>query len=121
MKALRDQIDADFKNMINFGNEAGYIPPPRSIKDQVRPSRLPLGYWHGFCGSRTDAKAYAKREDASFDDIVFAGITNTSMLRRTNRLHIYAPTRMFVRICTQHVDNVRTYNPDAHKRSHVEA
>lgn len=40
MKALRDQINHDFKAMTSFGHKAGYLPPPQSIKAQVMAGTL---------------------------------------------------------------------------------
>lgn len=40
MKALRDQINRDFKAMTSFGHKAGYLPPPQSIKAQVMAGTL---------------------------------------------------------------------------------
>ena len=40
MKALQRQINDDFKNMISFGHKAGYIPPVKSIKEQVMDGSL---------------------------------------------------------------------------------
>eukprot|EP00292_Cryptomonas_paramecium_P033881 CAMPEP_0113663550 /NCGR_PEP_ID=MMETSP0038_2-20120614/1213_1 /TAXON_ID=2898 /ORGANISM="Cryptomonas paramecium" /LENGTH=195 /DNA_ID=CAMNT_0000578607 /DNA_START=111 /DNA_END=695 /DNA_ORIENTATION=- /assembly_acc=CAM_ASM_000170 len=40
MKQLRDQINDDFSSMIDFGHKAGYLPPPKSIKEQVMSGTL---------------------------------------------------------------------------------
>lgn len=40
MKALRDQINHDFKAMTSFGHKVGYLPPPQSIKAQVMSGTL---------------------------------------------------------------------------------
>jgi hypothetical protein len=40
MKALQRQINSDYKNMINFGHKAGYVPPVKSIKQQVMDGTL---------------------------------------------------------------------------------
>uniref|UniRef100_A0A7S0HVV3 Uncharacterized protein n=1 Tax=Hanusia phi TaxID=3032 RepID=A0A7S0HVV3_9CRYP len=40
MKALRDEINHDFKAMTDFGHKAGYLPPPQSIKQQVMAGTL---------------------------------------------------------------------------------
>ena len=40
MKALRAQIDADFKGMVNFGADAAYVPPVESIEEQVKDGSL---------------------------------------------------------------------------------
>ena len=40
MIALRKEISQDYKRMTHFGDEAGYVPPPRSIKSQVMDGSL---------------------------------------------------------------------------------
>jgi hypothetical protein len=40
MKALQRQINSDYKNMISFGHKAGYVPPVKSIKQQVMDGSL---------------------------------------------------------------------------------
>lgn len=40
MKELRDQIQHDYHSMVTFGDKAGYVPPPRSIKAQVMDGSL---------------------------------------------------------------------------------
>ena len=40
MKALRAQIDADFKGMVSFGADAAYVPPVESIEEQVKDGSL---------------------------------------------------------------------------------
>eukprot|EP00286_Rhodomonas_abbreviata_P019893 CAMPEP_0181315654 /NCGR_PEP_ID=MMETSP1101-20121128/15490_1 /TAXON_ID=46948 /ORGANISM="Rhodomonas abbreviata, Strain Caron Lab Isolate" /LENGTH=320 /DNA_ID=CAMNT_0023422875 /DNA_START=45 /DNA_END=1007 /DNA_ORIENTATION=- len=40
MKALRAQIQGDYTSMVTFGDKAGYVPPPRSIKSQVMDGTL---------------------------------------------------------------------------------
>lgn len=40
MKALQRQINDDYKNMISFGHKAGYVPPVKSIKQQVMDGSL---------------------------------------------------------------------------------
>ena len=40
MKQLREQIKHDYDSMVTFGNKAGYVPPVRSIKDQVMDGSL---------------------------------------------------------------------------------
>ena len=32
MEALRKEINADYHSMTHFGDKAGYVPPPRSIR-----------------------------------------------------------------------------------------
>eukprot|EP00286_Rhodomonas_abbreviata_P012495 CAMPEP_0181318810 /NCGR_PEP_ID=MMETSP1101-20121128/17210_1 /TAXON_ID=46948 /ORGANISM="Rhodomonas abbreviata, Strain Caron Lab Isolate" /LENGTH=437 /DNA_ID=CAMNT_0023426315 /DNA_START=128 /DNA_END=1441 /DNA_ORIENTATION=+ len=43
MKSLQDSIYHDFDSMINYGNAAGYIPPPESIEQQVKDGTLMTG------------------------------------------------------------------------------
>mmetsp|Transcript_22456 Transcript_22456/g.50600 ORF Transcript_22456/g.50600 Transcript_22456/m.50600 type:complete len:340 (-) Transcript_22456:812-1831(-) len=40
MKQLREQIKHDYDSMVTFGNKAGYVPPVRSIKEQVMDGSL---------------------------------------------------------------------------------
>ena len=40
MKALQKQINGDYKSMITFGHKAGYLPPVKSIKEQVMDGSL---------------------------------------------------------------------------------
>jgi len=40
MEALRKEINADYHSMTHFGDKAGYVPPPRSIKAQVMDGSL---------------------------------------------------------------------------------
>lgn len=35
MQSLRKEIDSDYHSMTHFGDKAGYVPPPRSIRAQV--------------------------------------------------------------------------------------
>eukprot|EP00291_Cryptomonas_curvata_P002608 CAMPEP_0172186508 /NCGR_PEP_ID=MMETSP1050-20130122/20800_1 /TAXON_ID=233186 /ORGANISM="Cryptomonas curvata, Strain CCAP979/52" /LENGTH=147 /DNA_ID=CAMNT_0012860685 /DNA_START=63 /DNA_END=503 /DNA_ORIENTATION=+ len=53
MKQLRNMINSDFDNMVDFGKKVGYLPPPRSIKEQVMDGSL-LG---GDGKTGADAKA----------------------------------------------------------------
>jgi len=40
MVALRKEINSDYHSMTHFGDKAGYVPPPRSIKAQVMDGSL---------------------------------------------------------------------------------
>jgi hypothetical protein len=40
MSALRKEIQSDYQQMTHFGDQAGYVPPPRSIKAQVMDGSL---------------------------------------------------------------------------------
>ena len=40
MEALRKEINADYHSMTHFGDKAGYVPPPRSIRSQVMDGSL---------------------------------------------------------------------------------
>ncbi|EKX51642.1 hypothetical protein GUITHDRAFT_134532 [Guillardia theta CCMP2712] len=40
MKRLQDDIDNDFQNMIKYGENAVYVPPPRSVEQQVMDGSL---------------------------------------------------------------------------------
>jgi len=40
MKKLRAQISSDYKSMVTFGDDAGYVPPVRSIKAQLMDGSL---------------------------------------------------------------------------------
>lgn len=43
MQSLRKEIDSDYHSMTHFGDKAGYVPPPRSIRAQVMDGTLLKG------------------------------------------------------------------------------
>lgn len=64
MKALQKQINSDYHSMISFGNKAGYVPPVKSIRQQVMDGSL--------LGGSDDATA-----PPSFDPTVHASSLST--------------------------------------------
>lgn len=70
MEALRKEIMGDYKSMTHFGDKAGYVPPPRSIKAQVMDGTLlsdndgpaaPPPFSPNLSAASTSASAFRKK------------------------------------------------------------